>query len=72
MNYTVIYFIGYILAYLSYKFFVREKDEHSWNDIIFTFFISIFSYSLVISVLCANIIYYFKKANFSKKGPKWL
>ncbi len=65
-----IYIIGYILAYISTKYWRNTQNLNDWSDVIITLFLSLASYVLLIAMLI--IIITQKIGKTYTKPPKWL
>lgn len=70
----IIYLSGFLLSYLFIKFFVRTKKHNTWEDVKYTFLISLFSYIAFIIITCFYIKEIIEKTKdfWNKDAPKWL
>lgn len=73
MTYLIIYLIGFIATWIVLKWWRNQDREYynTWGDIIFCFFISLFSlfWLLVAAILITVSL---SKNNKLPKPPKWL
>lgn len=68
----IIYISGFIVAYLMFKWMRNKADNNTWGDVRGTLFASIFSWGVIVFMICAIGVLFIWELIKAKNPPKWL
>ena len=69
---VIFYLIGYVMSYYIFRDYTKRiYNNWDWSDVIFGFWISLFSWVIVILILLLTGVNWIGRLDF-KEPPKWL